>query len=273
MLDQPLLLEPLLRLMPLPHTLVRHASVSVERRLRTMRLADTPMAQGLSASFDDSCKLSIAEDMEPAQVPIKLASQGHRRHYTGVHITMLSTKGQLNLVLGDDHCRLFIGSDTVVRGGMQLFRRASVFIGDRTAIGHSRMIVSNADLVIGEDCHLVEDVLLQCNDPHPIVDLSNGELLNGERRRMYLGRHVLVNRRATLMPGVRIGDGAIVQAAAMVVMDVPPNTLVGGAPAVVLREQVAWQREQAPAPAARRPAGAARATPPVAAVKRRPAAG
>ncbi len=273
MLDQPLLLEPLLRLMPLPPTLVRHASLSVERRLRTMRLADTPMAQGLSASFDDSCKLTIAEDMEPGQVPIKLSSHGHKRQYSGVHITMLSTKGQLNVVLGDNQCRVFIGSEAVVRGGIQLFNRASVFIGDRTVVGHSRMIVNNADLVIGEDCHLVEDVLLQCNDPHPIVDLSNGEVLNGERRRMYLGRHVLVNRRATLMPGVRVGDGAIVQAGALVLLDVPPNTLVGGAPAVVLREQVAWQREQPLASAAKRAAGSTPLPQPVAAIKRRPAAG
>ncbi|MFO1340850.1 MAG: hypothetical protein U1F53_21965, partial [Burkholderiaceae bacterium] len=72
MLDQPLLLEPLLRLMPLPPTLVRHASASVERRLRTLQLADTPMAKSAGARFDDSCRLSIAADMEPDQLPVKL---------------------------------------------------------------------------------------------------------------------------------------------------------------------------------------------------------
>lgn len=247
MLEQPLLLDPLLRLMPLPATLVRHATISVERRLRTLRLADTPLVAGISASFDDSCRLTLGEDMEPDELPVKLAVPKGRRHFSGVHLTLLSTKGQVKLLVGDDQCRVFIGSNTVIRGAIQLFRAATVFIGDHTVIGPSRLIVNHADLVIGEDCHLMEDVLLQCNDPHLVTDLSNGQLLNGSRQRIYLGRHVLVNRRVLLMPGVRIGDGAIVQAGAVVVSDVPPNTWVGGSPAAVLREQVGWSRETQPA--------------------------
>jgi len=249
MLEQPLLLDPLLRLMPLPATLVRHASASVERRLRTLRLADTCLAASLPASFDESCRLTLGEDMEPEQLPVKLAVPKGRRHFSGVHLTLLSTKGQLKLLIGDDQCRVFVGSHTNLRGGIQLFRGATAFIGDHTVIGQSRLIVNHADLVIGEDCHLVEEVLLQCNDAHLITDLSNGRLLNGSRQRTYIGRHVLVNRRTLLMPGLRIGDGAIVQAGSVVVSDVPPNTWVGGAPARVLREQVGWSREMLPATA------------------------
>lgn len=250
MLDQPLLLDPLLRLMPLPSTLLRHASISAERRLRTVNLRETPLAAGLASRFDETCKLTTAEDLEPSQLRVKLAVPGPQRRLSGVHLTVLSAKGQLNVTIGDDQCRLFIGSETIVRGGIQLFNRSTVFIGDGTVIGNqSRLIVHNADLVIGEDCHLVEDVLIQCNDPHRMLDLSNGQLLNGARQRTYLGRHVLINPRAMLMPGVRIGDGAIVQAGALVLRDVAPNTFAGGVPAVTLREQVAWQREEGARPA------------------------
>jgi acetyltransferase-like isoleucine patch superfamily enzyme len=243
MLDQPLLLEPLLRLMPLPTTLVRHASISAERRLRTVDLRETPLVAGVAARFDETCKLTTSEGIEPSQLRVKVAVHGAARKFSGVHLTILSAKGQLHVTVGDDQCRLFIGSETVVRGGIQLFNRGTAFIGDRTVIGNqSRLIVNNADLVIGEECHLVEDVLLQCNDPHLIIDLSNGECLNAARQRTYLGRHVLVNARAMLMPGVRVGDGSIIQAGALVMRDVAPNTLVGGVPASVLREQVGWQR-------------------------------
>lgn len=244
MLDQPLLLEPLLRLMPLPRTLLRHAPASAERRLFSVRLRDTPLAQGLGVHFDDSCWLTVAEGMKPAEAPLKLSVQGGKKRFSGVHLTVLSTKGQAKLILGDDQAKVFIGSDTQVRGTAHLFGEPTLFIGDGTHIGaQARLMVNHADLVIGADCQLVDDVLIQCNDPFPVIDLTNGELLNGDRRRIYLGRHVLVNRRAVLNPGVRVGDGAIIQAGAVVVRDVPPNTWVGGSPAVVLREQVAWERD------------------------------
>ena len=38
-----------------------------------------------------------------------------------------------------------------------------------------------------------------------------------------------------ILPGVTIGDGAIVAAGAVVAKDVPPNTVVGGVPAKIIK--------------------------------------
>lgn len=43
-----------------------------------------------------------------------------------------------------------------------------------------------------------------------------------------VGNDVWIGRRATIMPGVRIGDGSIISAEAVVVKDVEPYTIVGG---------------------------------------------
>jgi acetyltransferase-like isoleucine patch superfamily enzyme len=243
MSDQASSLESVLQSMRMPASLARHAPTSATRALRTLPLREFAQAQGIAAEFDDSCLLTLPVDMSPSQLPFKLSLPGPRKQFSGVHLTSLSARGQINLTLGDDHSKVFVGSDTQVRCGVQLFRRPTLFIGDGTTIGQSRLIVNNADLIIGEDCQFVEDVLVQCNDGQALIDLDSGKVLNGERRRTYLGRHVLVQRRATLMPGVRIGDGSIVQAGALVVLDVPANTLVGGVPASPLRERVAWERD------------------------------
>ena len=50
-----------------------------------------------------------------------------------------------------------------------------------------------------------------------------------------VGNDVWIGYRALILPGVRIGDGAIVAAGAVVTRDVPPYTVVGGNPASPIR--------------------------------------
>ncbi len=51
-----------------------------------------------------------------------------------------------------------------------------------------------------------------------------------------IGAGVWVGARAMILPGVTIGDGAVIAAGAVVTKDVPANTVVAGVPAAVVRE-------------------------------------
>lgn len=52
-----------------------------------------------------------------------------------------------------------------------------------------------------------------------------------------IGNDVWIGYEAVIMPGVKIGDGAIVAAKSVVVKDVPPYAVVGGNPASLLRQR------------------------------------
>ncbi|MEV4126806.1 CatB-related O-acetyltransferase [Nocardia sp. NPDC049707] len=52
-----------------------------------------------------------------------------------------------------------------------------------------------------------------------------------------VGNDVWFGYGATVLPGVRIGDGAIIAAGALVTADVPPYTIVGGNPATPIRRR------------------------------------
>jgi len=60
-----------------------------------------------------------------------------------------------------------------------------------------------------------------------------------------IGNDVTIFANAVISPGVRIGDGAVIAACSVVTKDVPAETLVGGAPARVLREDIRAARSSA----------------------------
>jgi acetyltransferase-like isoleucine patch superfamily enzyme len=52
-----------------------------------------------------------------------------------------------------------------------------------------------------------------------------------------IGSRVMIGANSTILPGVRIGDGAVVAAASVVTRDVPEGAFVGGNPARVIQQK------------------------------------
>ena len=52
---------------------------------------------------------------------------------------------------------------------------------------------------------------------------------------LILGKNVWIGANAAVVPGVTIGEGAVVAAGAVVTRDVPPGVVVGGVPARILK--------------------------------------
>lgn len=106
-------------------------------------------------------------------------------------------------------------------------------------------------LVIGKFCALASGTRFLMNGanhamrgpstyPFPIMGepwAPNFDLLaaNPNRGDTVVGNDVWCGYRSMVLPGVRIGDGAIVGAGALVTADVPPYGIVGGNPARLIR--------------------------------------
>ncbi|KXX65853.1 type B chloramphenicol O-acetyltransferase [Marichromatium gracile] len=69
-------------------------------------------------------------------------------------------------------------------------------------------------------------------DDTPFAGALDGYVPAGDT---VIGNDVWIGSEAMLMPGVRVGDGAIVASRALVSRDVPPYTVVGGNPARPIR--------------------------------------
>lgn len=69
-------------------------------------------------------------------------------------------------------------------------------------------------------------------------DPSTPLALKGDvRKPVHLARGAWLGANVTVLPGVTIGENAVVAAGAVVTRDVPPNSVVGGVPATVIRRR------------------------------------
>lgn len=55
--------------------------------------------------------------------------------------------------------------------------------------------------------------------------------------RVVIGKNVLVGANSTILPGVTIGDGAVISACSLVNKDVPAGAFVGGVPAKIIERE------------------------------------
>jgi len=102
-------------------------------------------------------------------------------------------------------------------------------------INEGVQITCASKVTIGEGCVIARDVVIRDYDAHTI-DMPNYEIA----KPIEIGKQVWIGNRAMILKGVKIGDGAVVAAGALVTKDVPRNCIVGGVPAKVIKENVKW---------------------------------
>jgi len=108
-----------------------------------------------------------------------------------------------------------------------LYRWTGMRIGNRCSFGLCAMVdIFFPHLItVGENCIFGYDSLILAHE------FLQGELRVGP---VVIGDDVTVGSRSVILPGVTIGDGAVISAMSLVNKDVPPYLVVGGVPIRIL---------------------------------------
>ena len=104
-----------------------------------------------------------------------------------------------------------VGKNVFINSGCKFQDQGGITIGDDTLIGHNVVLATLNHGIAPEERH---DLF-----PAPI----------------HIGKNVWIGANAVVLPGVAIGDHAVIAAGAVVTKDVPANAVVGGIPAKVIR--------------------------------------
>ena len=107
-----------------------------------------------------------------------------------------------------------------------------ITIGPNCIIGPFTTLDGRGGLIIGRNVNVAGEVLTIGG--HHVVDSETAEGILGK---IVIEDNAWVAMRATILPGITVGEGAYVAAAALVNRDVEPYTLVGGVPAKKIRDR------------------------------------
>lgn len=118
---------------------------------------------------------------------------------------------------------------SVIYSGAEIRNCRGLVIGENTVIGHHAILDARRGLEIGRNVNLSTGVWIwtEEHDPNdPDFAVVGGKVV--------IENYAWISCRTVILPGVRIGEGCVVAAGAVVAKDMPAWSIVGGVPAAVI---------------------------------------
>jgi acetyltransferase-like isoleucine patch superfamily enzyme len=146
----------------------------------------------------------------------------------------------LNMVL-----RLVSWRLSGVRIGRRSWIKSPIRMGEGSWMGWGCSVRGDGNLVIGKYCAIGESVRVITSNHdmdrltmnYLVQDKLVGERFHSAKSGVVIGNDVWIGDSAILLPGITIGDGAVIGAGAVVSRSVDPYTVAAGNPARPIRKR------------------------------------
>lgn len=138
----------------------------------------------------------------------------------GMNIEDKSFMGQINIGF---ECKVTIEDDVTSQGAVYLTTAEKVKV------------------TIGRDCMLSDQIQIRAEDSHAIYDVESGNRINPSQD-IYIGKHLWLGYRCTILSGTIIRDGSVVGFGSVVKGSFSNNVIIAGVPAKTIKKNIAWER-------------------------------
>lgn len=183
----------------------------------------------LAYSFTKGCyrflkRVLIAEPFFKSQ-----CRQVGRNVHTGHYLHYISGKG--DIIVGND---VTLDGQCGIKFASRFSDRPTLEIGDGSDLSHRCTLTIAKRITIGKHCMIAAGSWLFDSSGHstdPASRLANLPPPSEEVKPITIGDNVWIGRNSTVFPGVTIGEGSVISAGSVVMVDVPSYTVVAGNPA------------------------------------------
>ena len=152
-----------------------------------------------------------------------------RNVHTGIYLHWIAGKG--DIILGDD---VTFDGKLSITFASRFSDCPTLEIGDGTDLSHGCSLTIGKRITIGKHCMIAAGSWLFDSSGHstdPASRLANLPPAPEEVKPITIGDNVWIGRHSMIFPGVTVGEGSVISAGSVVMVDVPPYTVVAGNPA------------------------------------------
>lgn len=170
------------------------------------------------------------------RVPIVISGNNNKVHIcSGVELN-----SSLINVIGSD-CYIYIGGNCrFIRGNLIVNQSSSIIIGSGTTWASGAFRAEHESTInIGKDCMFAADIHIRTSDGHGIFDRKTKMHLNPSAD-VLIGDRVWLGHDASISKGTTIGNGVVVGQKSLTTGTLKPNSIYGGVPAKLIREDIVW---------------------------------
>lgn len=122
-----------------------------------------------------------------------------------------------------------VGAGTNIIGPINVNYCCNVIIGEKNHIGKNFVVNGNGNLRIGSNCDIAPDVIIGTGSHY--IGEENRRGGKGKECYIEIGNGVWICTRVTIVEDVKINDGVVIGACALVNKDINGNMLAAGVPA------------------------------------------
>lgn len=134
---------------------------------------------------------------------------------------------KLQAFLKADNCRLYIGRNLSTTNGCEIHISPD----------------NNRGVFIGDSCMFGRNIIIRATDGHAVMNQQNGEIINTGKN-VYIGNHVWLAERVTVLKGVTIANDSILSFGSVAAKSCSiPNSVYAGIPAKPVKHGINWNRE------------------------------
>jgi maltose O-acetyltransferase len=156
----------------------------------------------------------------------------------------------VRLADGSDRHDILIGDHAMISGSLASENHGKITLGTYTYLRENSTIGAVNSVTIGDYTSIADYVVIMDNNNHPVNPedrrIKSGSKKGSDYRKwrhsesesIVIGENVWIGSFARICKGVKIGDNSIVAANAVVTKDVPPNSIVAGNPAKIVKTDI-----------------------------------